>query len=84
MRSIYYFCIFDRICFIKNLVLVVSLYKQLVEFLPEPVTCKIFLACIIFLDNLLEVFRWYKVTYLMLIMFEFSIVLGCLVIILVV
>ena len=83
MRSIYYFCIFDSICFIKNLVLVVSLYKQLV-FFPEPVTCKIFLACIIFLDNLQEVFRWYKVTYLIIIMFEFSIVLGCLVIILVV
>ena len=81
MKIFCYFCISYSLCFIKKSVFAVSLYKALVEFLSAPPIWENFLAGLVVFDNLQEVFGYSIVTNFMSIMFGFSIVFGCRVIV---
>ena len=81
MKIFCYFCISYSLCFIKKSVFVVLLYKALVEFLSAPPIWENFLAGLVVFDNLQEVFGFSIVTNFMSIMFGFSIVFGCRVIV---
>ena len=59
MKPFFYFCIFYSLFSSKNLVFAVSLYKELVEFLPPPLTSEISFAYLIVLDNSQEFFGYF-------------------------